>query len=277
MNPEEYIEKITNEAKECFDMAQKARFKGYDPQRTVDIPLVKNVGERVEGLVGSMAPDIVGKGIPDRVKDLENEYGTGDWRVAFKISEEVAKKKFCDFESEQKAMEIAVRVGLAYITLGIVSAPLEGFVELKIRERKDNKKYVSCYYAGPIRASGGTASAVSILIADYIRKEMGYEVYDPDENEINRYITEVEDYHTRISRLQYHPSKEEIIYLIKNLPIEINGDPTATIDVSNYKDLPRVETNSIRGGMCLVIGEGLCLKAKKLFKNLKFQAQKHLF
>ncbi|MDD5418193.1 MAG: DNA polymerase II large subunit, partial [Candidatus Nanoarchaeia archaeon] len=36
-----------------------------------------------------------------------------------------------------------------------------------------------------------------------------------------------------------------------------------------YKDLPRVETNSIRGGMCLVIGEGLCLKAKKLFKNLK--------
>lgn len=269
MNVPQYIESITEKAKDCFSICQKARLKGYDPQRTVDIPLVKNVGERVEGLVGSVVPGIVGKGIPDRIKELETQYGTGDWRVSFVISAEVAKQKFCKFESNEKAMEIAVRVGLAYITLGIVSAPLEGFVELKIRKRRDGGEYISCYYAGPIRASGGTAAAVSVLIADYVRKEMGYATYDPDENEINRYMAEIEDYHTRVARLQYHPTKEELSMLLNKVPIEINGDPTATIDVSNYKDLPRVETNSIRGGMCLVVAEGLCLKAKKVFKNVK--------
>jgi len=40
-------------------------------------------------------------------------------------------------------------------------------------------------------------------------------------------------------------------------------------EVFNYKDLPRVETNFIRGGFCLVAAEGMAQKAAKGLRLLK--------
>ena len=72
----------------------------------------------------------------------------------------------------------------------------------------------------------------------------------------------------RISNLQYMPTEEEIIFLAKNLPIQIAGQPTEKLEVSNYKNLERVETNFLRGGMCLIFSEGLAQKAAKGFRLL---------
>ena len=36
-----------------------------------------------------------------------------------------------------------------------------------------------------------------------------------------------------------------------------------------HRDLERVETNKLRGGACLVIAEGLCLKASKIQKHVR--------
>ncbi|MBR9677695.1 MAG: DNA polymerase II large subunit [Nanoarchaeota archaeon] len=268
MNIEEYFKRLQEETEKLYGVATKAREKGFDPETNVDIPMAKNMAERVVRLVSAVIPEIVGKGIPKRIIELEKEFGFSDWRVALIIGKEVAMNKFLKFDEPVKAFEAGVRIALAYITLGIVSAPLEGFVEAKIKKRRDGKDYVAVYYAGPIRASGGTAEAVSVLIADYIRKEMGFSEYDPSEKEIERYVTEINDYHDRVSRLQYHPSRKEIVFLLKNLPVEITGDPTTKFEVSKDKDLPRVETNMIRGGMCLVIAEGIAQKAKKVVKKI---------
>ena len=40
------------------------------------------------------------------------------------------------------------------------------------------------------------------------------------------------------------------------------------MEVAGNRDLPRVETNSLRGGACLVLAEGLCLKAAKVLKHV---------
>jgi DNA polymerase II large subunit len=53
------------------------------------------------------------------------------------------------------------------------------------------------------------------------------------------------------------------------MPIQVDGDPTETREVSNFKDLPRIETNFIRGGMCLVFAEGLAQKAAKIVRMIK--------
>jgi DNA polymerase II large subunit len=111
-------------------------------------------------------------------------------------------------------------------------------------------------------------AAASVIMTDYVRKKMGYETYDPTENEVKRASTELYDYHERISNLQYLPSKEEIEYLAKNVPVQVDGDASDEIVVSNYKDLPRIETNCIRNGACLVLGECICQKAPKLWKQL---------
>ncbi|MBI2112672.1 DNA polymerase II large subunit [Candidatus Woesearchaeota archaeon] len=264
----EYFSSLSEETTRCYDAAELARKKGLDPESEVNIPLAKNMAERVVGLISVVAPQLVKTNLTERIGEMETEYGMLDWRVGFCIAVEVAKEKFCTFKDKLEAMETGIRVGFAYLTLGIVSAPLEGFVGLKIKKRRDGKEYFALQYAGPIRGAGGTAASTSVILADYVRVKMGYAPYDPDELEINRYASEVHDYHERVTNLQYHPSDDELKFMVKNLPVEVDGDPTEKREVSNYKDVPRIETNLIRGGVALVLAEGLCQKAPKLWKRL---------
>ena len=139
-----YFENMEGRINNCYKLAETARKKGFDPEEKVDIPLAKGIAQRVEGLISAVAPQILKSGIAQRIEKLEKEYGVLDWRVALKIAEEVAKQKFCKFKDTREAMEVGIRIGLAYITLGVIAAPLEGFIELKIKKTKTGKEYISC-------------------------------------------------------------------------------------------------------------------------------------
>ncbi|MBS3098247.1 DNA polymerase II large subunit [Candidatus Woesearchaeota archaeon] len=267
-NMELYFDDINKKVKLAYDIATKARKLGYDPEEKVAIPLAKNMAERVEGLISAVAPQIINSGVSKRIHELEKEYGILDWRIALIIAGEISDEKFCKFQNKFEAMEVGIRVGFAYLTLGTVASPLEGFIGIKIRKRKDGKEYVALNYSGPIRSAGGTAAAISVVLADYIRKKFGYSPYDPTDEEIKRMTTELYDYHELVTNLQYLPSKEEIGFLVKNLAVQIDGDPSEKYEVSNYKDLERIETNRIRNGPCLVIGECLAQKAPKIWAQL---------
>ena len=260
-----YFKDIEKKVAATYRVAEKARKKGFDPEGHASVPLAKNMAERVEGLIGALIPGIIDSGLSERIQELEKKHGKLNPLVALSISLEVVKEKFCKFDNRIKAIEAGIRVGLAYLTLGVVSSPLEGFVELKLKKRKDGKEYFCLMYSGPIRSAGGTAGALSVVIADYLRKNLGYDVYDATEKEIRRMVTELYDYHERVTNLQYLPSEKEIRFLVKNLPLQIDGDPSEKIEVSNYKDLDRIETNNIRSGPCLVLGECVAQKASKLW------------
>jgi DNA polymerase II large subunit len=265
----DYFKNIEKEVQKSYSICVDARKKGFDPEDSVAIQLAKNMAERVEGLISIVEPDIKGSGISKRINQLEKKYGKLSWKVAFVIALETAQEKFCKFENKLKSMEVGIRVGLAYLTLGVVASPLEGFVELKLKKRRDNgEEYFCLMFSGPIRSAGGTAGAVSVLVADYVRKKMGYAVYDASEKEVKRSSTELYDYHERITNLQYLPSEEEIEFYAQNMPIQVDGDASEKREVSNYKDIPRIETNIIRNGFCLVMGECLCQKAPKIWKQL---------
>ncbi len=265
---ERYFSEINSNLERCYLVAKDARSKGFDPEDKVDIPLAKNMAERVEGLISAVKPEIIGSGLSKRIEELEKIYGALSLEVAMVISDEVSKGKFCSFESKKEAMEVGIRTGFAYLTIGVVSAPLEGFTELKIKKRLDGKEYLAAFFSGPIRGAGGTAMALCLIIADYVRARHGYFPYDATEDEQSRCVIELDDYHERVTNLQYRPGAEEIKFLIKNCPVEIDGDPTEKLEVSQFKDIPRIETNRIRGGVCLVVSM-LALKAPKLWKELK--------
>ncbi len=264
---QEYFDHIKKEIDKAYSVAKEARKKGVDPIDDVETPLAENMAERVEGLITTVAPRIKGKGIVKRIVELEKEYGAQDWRVALVISLEVAQEKFCEFKDKREAMEVGIRTGIAYLTNGVVASPLEGFTKLGIKKRRDGKEYFALYFSGPMRSAGGTAESVSLLIADYVRNEMGYDAYDPSEDEKKRIVTELKDFHERVSNLQYMPSDAEILFLMDHLPIQVDGDPSEKIEVSNYKNLDRIETNRVRNGVCLVIGEGIAQKAAKVYKK----------
>ncbi len=263
-----YYKQLEEEVKRAYEIAKKARAKLLDPSKEVEILIATELAGRVESLVSILIPELRGSGLRERILELESELGKGNEEIAFIIADEVASGKFASFDSVEKAIEAGLRVGLAYLTLGIVTAPLEGMTHVKLKKRLDGKDYLAVYFAGPIRSAGGTTNALAVVLADFLRKKFGISTYDATPEEIERYAIEMEDYHTRVTRLQYMPSKEEIAFIVKHLPVEVTGEPTENKEVLAFKDLPRVETNRIRGGMVLTMSM-IALKAPKLLKRIK--------
>src|SRR2546428_550279 len=111
------------------------------------------------------------------------------------------------------------------------------------------------------------ASRVERLLEHYevegvARRELGIGSYRPAREEVERFKEEI-PLSRQIQHLQYAPSNEEISLIVSNCPVAINGEGTEEAEISGFRDLPRVETNRIRGGACLVIADGMCLKAPK--------------
>jgi len=264
-----YFENFDKQVREFYAVAEEAKKTGLDPSPTIEIPLARSMAEKVVGLISSLYPQLTGANIEKRIIELEEEWGKMNVAVSFKIAEEIAKQKFCKFGSLLEAIDAGIRIGFAYITLGVVSSPIEGYTKLGLGKTKDGKEYFKAYFSGPIRSAGTTASCVVLMLIDYLRELFGFAKYDPTEEEIKRYYIENYDYHSRITNLQYMPTEDEANFLSRNLPIQIDGDRTEKREVSNCKNLERVETNFLRGGMCLMFSEGLAQKAKKAMRLLK--------
>ncbi|MBY8988328.1 MAG: DNA polymerase II large subunit [Candidatus Lokiarchaeota archaeon] len=257
---EEYFSNLQEDVDECYKIAENARQKGLDPEIFVESPQAKDLGGRVEKLVGP-------QGVAKLIKKLKT-LGKSDDEIVFQVVSDILGQKIGIIDSLEERVERAIRVGLAIKTMGVVSAPLEGISKILIREDQHHNKYLSLYFAGPIRAAGGTTAALCVLIADYVRKKSNIPKYEATEGEIGRYVEEVKLYDRRV-HLQYPSSNDEIRYAVEHLPVEINGDSTEDEEVSAFRNLPRIKTNKIRGGACLVLNDGILLKAPKLLKIAK--------
>lgn len=239
-------------------IAKEARKKGLDPAPAPEIKITEDLAERVEALIGI-------KGLSTRIRELERE-GLGREEIALRIGSDFADGKFGKYKRIE-IIENAVRTGVAILTEGVVAAPIEGIARVESDRNDDGSEYIKIFYSGPIRSAGGTAQALSVLAADYIRRKVGFAAYRPREEEIGRYVLEVSVYE-RINGLQYTPSDEEIKEIVRSCPICIDGDPTEDIEVGGYKDLGRVATDKVRGGMVLVLTEGVAMKAPKIMRDV---------
>lgn len=254
----DYFKSLEGAAAECYKVAEKARKKGYDPQLYVEIPKAEDLASRVEELLG----DHTIKGISRRIRELSTKMDREE--VSLQIAREIAKRYK---GRKEEALDKAIRTGLAILTEGILVAPLEGVGAVKIGRNPDGSTYADIYFAGPIRSAGGTGQAMSVLIADVVRRDLGIGEYKPSKEEVERFKEEIPLY-KRSQHLQYTPTSEEIELMVGNCPVCINGEGTEEEEISGHRDLPRIETNRVRGGACLVVAEGLCLKAPKIAKHV---------
>ncbi|MFH1773724.1 MAG: DNA polymerase II large subunit [Methanobacteriota archaeon] len=251
-----YFQSLENKAKEVYATAIEARKKGLDPKLEPEIPLTKDLAERVEGLVGP-------RGVSKRIRELSEKPKE---EAAIEIAKEIVEGCFESFPSIEEASEQALRTSLAILTEGIVAAPLEGIVKVRVKKNYDGTKYLAVYFAGPIRSAGGSDQAIAVLTSDYIRRALGLDKYKPTNEEVERFVEEVDLYNSQAARLQYLPSSQEVRKAIRNIPVEITGESTDKVEVSGYRDLERIETNQLRGGAILVLAEGVLQKAPKILK-----------
>lgn len=118
----------------------------------------------------------------------------------------------------------------------MVAAPLEGISDVKIKENFDGTKYIGVYFAGPIRSAGGTAAALAVLLGDKIRQAINIDAFKPIDDEIERYVEEVELYESEVTNLQYSPTPEEVRFAATHIPVEVTGEQTDQVEVS-HRDL----------------------------------------
>lgn len=257
----DYFDRLEADTHHLYEIANEARSKGLDVELETEVPLAKDLAERVEGLVGP-------EGVAKRIKTLEQDITREE--VAFEIAAEIASGKFeltgekADWDTEQRCDQ-GLRTALAILTEGVVAAPLEGISDVKIKDNFDGTKYIGVYFAGPIRSAGGTAAALAVLLGDKIRQAIGIDVFKPIDDEIERYVEEVELYESEVTNLQYSPTPEEVRFAANHIPVEVSGEQTDKVEVS-HRDLERVETNNIRGGALLAMVEGVIQKSKKIKK-----------
>ena len=254
-----YFAGLLKQVEATYAVARAARTRGFDPELEVEIPLTDDLASRVERLLEHYEVE----GVARRIRELAKTHDREE--LAILVAKEMAVRPAT---SKEKAVERAVRVGLAILTEGILVAPLEGLAGVKIKRNRDGSSYVDLSYAGPIRSAGGTGQALSVLIADIVRRELGLGRYVPTREEVERFKEEIPLYR-QAQHLQYTPSDEEISLIVSNCPVAINGEGTEDAEISGHRDLPRIETNRIRGGACLVIADGMCLKAPKIQKHVK--------
>ncbi|NYZ78204.1 DNA polymerase II large subunit, partial [Candidatus Micrarchaeota archaeon] len=251
-----YFDSLRAETKRALESATAAREKALDAETEVEVFLAPDLASRVEGLVGPT-------GVAERVRALS--VGLKREEVAFGIAKEIMDGGL-GFENatEEKRIEQAVRTGLAVFTEGVVSAPIEGVSQVRVRKNSDGSRYLGIYFAGPIRGAGGTGQAMTLLLGDYCRKLAGLENYRPLGDVVERYVEECNLYALRTRVGQYQPTEEEVRHVVTSCPVCIDGEPTEDYEVGVHKNVEGIESNRVRGGVYLVISEGVCLKASKV-------------
>ncbi|MFB6077851.1 MAG: DNA polymerase II large subunit [Halarchaeum sp.] len=256
MRPEDhaYFEGIESRLDEAFAVAEEAKTRGADPAPEVEIPVAQDMADRVENILGI-------DGVAERVRDLEGEMGREE--AALALVEDFVEGTVGDYDTRAGKIEGAVRTAVALLTEGVVAAPIEGIDRVELLQNDDGTEFVNVYYAGPIRSAGGTAQALSVLVADYARSLLDIDEYRARDDEVERYAEEVALYDDETG-LQYSPKDEETKFIAKHMPVMLDGEATGDDEVSGFRDLDRVDTNSARGGMCLVLAEGIALKAPKI-------------
>jgi hypothetical protein len=256
---ESYHDWFDERTEEAYQIAAKARAKGFDHTLEVEIPRASDLASRTEKL---LIHHLEGVGVAEDIRLLLAEFDRET--TSIKMATMVAKRFREEGYDLQKSIDVALRVGLAILTEAVLVAPLEGISEVRLLSNVDGSQFLSIHFAGPIRAAGGTAQALAVLIADMVRRELNVDAYKPTDDEVERVKEEFGLYR---GGLQYRPPPEEVDTIVRACPVMINGESTEDIECAGYGRVRNIDDARIRGGVLLVIGEGLCLKAPKIQRH----------
>ena len=258
----EYYSNLSTETFSIFEKSADAKSSLVDSSGIIEPKIAFDLADRVS----KMHEIDIAEPLRELLKINGKEIS------ALILSKEIALGKYSlsDASLEDK-LDLAVRVGLAIVTEGVTIAPLQGISEVKIKKNKDGTEYLSVSIAGPMRSAGGTESAVTMLIADHVRKAAGLAKYQANsfDDETGRFVEELRIYEREASSFQFHILDEDIEHVISNLPVELDGVDTDPFEVVNHKSMTRIKTDRVRGGALRVLNDGLIGRSKKLLKRIE--------
>ena len=255
----DYQKRLESEIAKQYNVGLVAKSTGLDPSGDIESPLALDLSDRVAKLLEIP--------VADRLRQLLQINRTEI--AALMLAKEIASGKY-PIPEGQSAAEVAVRIGLAIVTDGVTVAPIQGVSAVRIKQNPNGSEYLSIEFAGPIRSAGGTESALTLVIADQVRKTLGLEKYNGSgfEDEVGRFVEELRIYERDVGNFQYKITDQDVQKAIENIPVEIDGVWTDNYEVVVHRDMKRISTNKVRGGALRVLNDGVVGKSKKLLKLL---------
>ncbi len=258
----DYYSELSAKTYDIFERAASAKSNLFDSSGRIEPKIAFDLADRV----AKMHEIDIAEPLRELLKTNGKELS------ALILSKEIALGKYSlpDSTLEEK-LDLAVRVGLAIVTEGVTIAPLQGISEVKIKKNKDGSEYLSVSIAGPMRSAGGTESAVTMLIADHVRRAAGLSKFQANsfDDETGRFVEELRIYEREASSFQFHILDEDIEHVISNLPVELDGVDTDPFEVVNHKSMTRIKTDRVRGGALRVLNDGIIGRSKKLLKRIE--------
>lgn len=258
----DYYSKISNNVFRTYEKAASAKSTLADSSGMVEPKIAFDLADRVSKMHDIDVTENLRKLTQTTTKEL----------AALNLSEEIARGNYSGPQTSlEERLDLAVRVGLAIVTEGVTIAPLQGISEVKIRKNRDGSEYLSVSFAGPIRSAGGTEAASTMLIADHVRKIAGLAKYEANsfDDESGRFVEELRLYEREVGSFQFHVPDEDVISVISNLPVELNGVDTDPIEIVSHRNMVRISTNRVRGGALRVLNDGLIGRSRKLLKLIE--------
>jgi len=253
---QQYTSGLEKSLDNVYEIARRARSRGLDPAPHPEPEVAKDLAGLVEGFIGP-------PGVAERIRELSKKLSREG--VAFKVAEEIVYGRFGHMK-ESEAAEQAIKTSLAILTEGVTAAVYsQGIAQVAIKNNPDRTRYLAIYFAGPIRSAGGTETALTPVVGDFVRRLLGLDRYKPTEDEIGRFVEELRLYEREVGRFQYHVSDEELRNALQYLPLEVTGTQSDPVEVPSFRNLPRIETNRVRGGALRVVNDGIVGRSAKVW------------
>ncbi|MGI0003671.1 MAG: DNA polymerase II large subunit, partial [Candidatus Nitrosotenuis sp.] len=252
----DYYSQISEKTYQIFGRAAEAKSTLVDSSGTVEPKIAFDLADRVAKMHDIDIAEPLRELLKTRGKEL----------AALDLSKSIAEGKHHPPETPlEERLDNAVRVGLAIVTEGVTIAPLQGISSVTIKKNRDGSDYLSVSIAGPMRSAGGTESAITMLIADHVRRVAGLGKYQANsfDDETGRFVEELRVYERDVGSFQFHVLDEDIVTVIDNLPVELDGVDTDPNEVVNHKNMARIKTDRVRGGALRVLNDGLIGRSKK--------------
>jgi DNA polymerase II large subunit len=252
-----YQHRILKDVEKNFELAAKARRMGLDVSGRIEPKIAYDLADRVAKMHNI--------DIADRLRTLLSH--TTKERATLKIAEEIALGEY-GIGDLRTRLDNAVRVSLAVVTEGVTVAPLQGIADVQLKNNANGSQYLSISFAGPIRSAGGTEAALTMLIADHIRKVAGVDKYIADsyDDETGRFVEELRIYEREVGNFQFKILDDDVVKCISSLPVELDGVDTDPVEVVGHRMMKRISTDRVRGGALRVMNDGLIGRSRKLLK-----------
>ena len=211
-----YYEKLIAQSMKEYHIAQEAKKIGKDTSLEVESKPSMDLADRTENIIGP-------RGVAKRFRELYAQYNGNRIKAIFHIFKEIlapeqCENTWCKIDGREQRLDQAIRTSLVLVTEGVVIAPLDGVSRILISKNPDGSEYVDIYYAGPIRAAGGTAAVFPLILGDYAQKLLGLGGYKPTETEVERYVEECTMY-DELNARQYKLGEEEIRKIVRGCPV----------------------------------------------------------